>query len=171
MLIGCSCYICWRDVDLERNGGIGLGIVFLRRGFPFLLMVHCLVSLVIILDWDKGTRYRHYCLWLVSYLSKKKLFVVVMESLSRMLTATLDRGLLSSFSVGSRNNEELLVSHLLFVDDTLIFVRDVMNNSDIWDAFSYVLKMYRGCRLIWQNQDSYCWWSERCRRFGSHFGL
>lgn len=54
-----------------------------------------------------------------------------MESLSRMLTATLDRGLLSSFSVGSRNNEELLVSHLLFVDDTLIFVRDVMNNSDI----------------------------------------
>jgi hypothetical protein len=56
---------------------------------------------------------------------KKKLFVVVMEALSRMMTATLDRGLLSSFSVGSRNNEELLVSRLLFADDTLIFVRHV----------------------------------------------
>jgi hypothetical protein len=49
------------------------------------------------------------------------LFVVVMEALSRMMTATVDRGLLFGFSVGSRNNEELLVSHLLFADDTLIF--------------------------------------------------
>jgi hypothetical protein len=28
---------------------------------------------------------------------------------------------MSGFSVGLRNNEELLVSHLLFADDTLIF--------------------------------------------------
>jgi len=35
--------------------------------------------------------------------------------------ATVDRMLLSSSSVGSRNNDELLVSHLLFGDDTLIF--------------------------------------------------
>jgi hypothetical protein len=39
------------------------------------------------------------------------LFVVVMEVLSR--TITVDKGLLCSFSVGSRNNKELLVSHLL----------------------------------------------------------
>jgi hypothetical protein len=37
------------------------------------------------------------------------------------MSATMDRGLLSSFSVGSRDNEELIVSHLLFADDTLIF--------------------------------------------------
>jgi hypothetical protein len=49
------------------------------------------------------------------------LFVVVMEALSKMMSATVDRGLLSSFSVGSRNNEEFAVSHLLFADDTLIF--------------------------------------------------
>jgi hypothetical protein len=47
--------------------------------------------------------------------------MVVMEALSKMLTATRDRGLLSRFLVGSRNNEELLVCHLLFADDTLIF--------------------------------------------------
>jgi hypothetical protein len=36
--------------------------------------------------------------------------VVVMEALNRMMLATVDRGLLSGFSVGSRNNEELIVS-------------------------------------------------------------
>jgi hypothetical protein len=44
-----------------------------------------------------------------------------MEALSRKVFATMDMGLLSSFSVGSRNNEELLVFHLLFANDTLIF--------------------------------------------------
>lgn len=34
--------------------------------------------------------------------------------------ATMDKGLLSSFSVGSKNNEKLVVSHLLFADETLI---------------------------------------------------
>jgi len=38
-----------------------------------------------------------------------------------MLYTTLDRGLLSGFSMGSRNHEAMVVSHLLFVDDTLIF--------------------------------------------------
>jgi hypothetical protein len=36
------------------------------------------------------------------------LFVVIMKVLSRMMTAIVDRGLLSGFSVGSKNNEELL---------------------------------------------------------------
>lgn len=49
------------------------------------------------------------------------LFVVVMEALSRMLTAALDQGNLSGFSVGSRDSETLVVNHLLFADDTLIF--------------------------------------------------
>jgi hypothetical protein len=49
------------------------------------------------------------------------LFVVVMESLSRMLNATMLQGLLTGFSVGTRNNEELVVNHLLFANDTLIF--------------------------------------------------
>jgi hypothetical protein len=46
---------------------------------------------------------------------------MIMEAMSWMMTATMDRGLLTSFSVRSRNNEELVVSLLLFVDDTLIF--------------------------------------------------
>jgi hypothetical protein len=49
------------------------------------------------------------------------LFVVVMEALSRMLTAALDQGNLTGFSVGARDSEALVVNHLLFADDTLIF--------------------------------------------------
>jgi len=49
------------------------------------------------------------------------LFVVVIKALSRMLSATVDKGLLSGFLMGLRNNEELIVSHLVFVDNTLIF--------------------------------------------------
>lgn len=49
------------------------------------------------------------------------LFVIVMEALSRMMFATMDRGLLSGFLVGLKNFDEILVSHFLFVNDTLIF--------------------------------------------------
>jgi hypothetical protein len=49
------------------------------------------------------------------------LFVVVMEALSRMLSAALDQGNLTGFSVGSRESEALVVNHLMFADDTLIF--------------------------------------------------
>jgi hypothetical protein len=44
-----------------------------------------------------------------------------MEALSTMMSSTVERGLLSGFSVGSRNHEAMFVSHLLFADDTLIF--------------------------------------------------
>jgi hypothetical protein len=49
------------------------------------------------------------------------LFVVVMEAWSRMLTATLDQGNLTEFSVGAKESEALVVNHLLFADDTMIF--------------------------------------------------
>jgi len=49
------------------------------------------------------------------------LFVVVMEALSRILADALDQGDLTGFLVGSRDSEALVVNHLLFVDDTLIF--------------------------------------------------
>jgi hypothetical protein len=38
-----------------------------------------------------------------------------------MLNASMPQGLLSGFIVGIRDNEALVVSHLLFADDTLIF--------------------------------------------------
>jgi hypothetical protein len=49
------------------------------------------------------------------------LFVLVMEAFSRMLGAFTSRGLISAFSVGSSEQDRVIVSHLLFVDDTLVF--------------------------------------------------
>jgi hypothetical protein len=48
-------------------------------------------------------------------------FVIAMEALSRMMAVTESRGLVDGFFVGSRNNAGMVVSYLLFADDTLIF--------------------------------------------------
>jgi hypothetical protein len=65
-------------------------------------MVHYLDSLVALMD----LRQRD--------LLSQVLFVMVTETLSRIMIATVDRGLLFGFSVGLRNNKELLASRLLF---------------------------------------------------------
>jgi hypothetical protein len=49
------------------------------------------------------------------------LFVLVMEAFSKMIGAITSRGLISGFSVGSNELNRVVVSHLLFADDTLVF--------------------------------------------------
>ena len=49
------------------------------------------------------------------------LFDTVMEALSRMLDVAAFTGQFSGFSVGSTAGSSVMVSHLLFADDTLIF--------------------------------------------------
>jgi hypothetical protein len=49
------------------------------------------------------------------------LFVMVLEAFSKMLGAVTSRGLISGFSVGSNEQNWVVVSHLLFADDTLVF--------------------------------------------------
>ena len=49
------------------------------------------------------------------------LFVLVMEAISKMLDKAVHEGRLSSFNVGVFAGRSLMVSHLLFADDTLIF--------------------------------------------------
>lgn len=50
-----------------------------------------------------------------------------MEALSRMLSTTVNKRLLPGFSVESRNKDGLILSHLLFTDDTLIFCKANLN--------------------------------------------
>ena len=49
------------------------------------------------------------------------LFDIVMEALSRMLDVAASAGQFSGFSMGSTAGSSVMVSHLLFADDTLIF--------------------------------------------------
>jgi hypothetical protein len=51
------------------------------------------------------------------------LLVLVMEAFSKMISDIYSRGLISAFSVGTRENGRVDVSHLLFADDTLVFCR------------------------------------------------
>ena len=50
------------------------------------------------------------------------LFDIVMEALSRMLDVAASTGKFSGFSVGSTAGPSVMVSHLLFANDTLIFL-------------------------------------------------
>jgi hypothetical protein len=49
------------------------------------------------------------------------LFVIVMEALNRLLDRAVREDLFSGFSVGTSAGNSLMLSHLLFANDTLIF--------------------------------------------------
>jgi hypothetical protein len=75
-----------------------------------------------------------------------------MEALSRMVSATVDRRLLSGFLVfGSRNSTELLLSHVLLTDDTLSFCEVDTNNLYHLHCLFLCLKLYQGLKIIWPN--------------------
>ena len=49
------------------------------------------------------------------------LFVLIIEALSYLMVHATNGGYISSFLVGTVEGNSLMVSHLLFADDTLIF--------------------------------------------------
>ena len=49
------------------------------------------------------------------------LFVIVMEVFSCLLRRAISGGYLSGWRVRDRNGEGILISHLLFANDTLVF--------------------------------------------------
>ena len=50
-----------------------------------------------------------------------------MEAFSQLLKRAMDGGFISTCNVGGFGREGVKVSHLLFVDDTLVFVKDDQN--------------------------------------------
>jgi hypothetical protein len=48
-------------------------------------------------------------------------FLLVMEVLSRLLKKTVKGGFISGLKIGAAENTGLVISHLLFADDTLLF--------------------------------------------------
>ena len=74
------------------------------------------------------------------------LFDIVMEALSRMLDVVVSAGQFSDFSVGSTTGSSVMVSHLLFADDTLIFCdaepSQITNLRTILTRFEEVLRLH-----------------------------
>ena len=56
------------------------------------------------------------------------LFVLIMEAIGRMLNKVVHEGCLSGFQVGDSAGRSLVISHLLFADDTPIFVMLMLIN-------------------------------------------
>jgi hypothetical protein len=70
------------------------------------------------------------------------LFVIVMEALSRMLSATFNGGFLSCFSVGFRHFDLVNILYLLFADDTFcFFVRLSLTTFVICVLYFYASKL------------------------------
>ena len=66
------------------------------------------------------------------------LFVIVMETLSSLMDRVITGGYISGFSVGPMEGNALMVSHLLFADDTLIFCNaDQCQLEYLWYAFTW----------------------------------
>ena len=49
------------------------------------------------------------------------LFVITTEALSRLIARAVEGGFLFGFKIGGRGGEGLVISHLLYVDDSLLF--------------------------------------------------
>jgi hypothetical protein len=56
------------------------------------------------------------------------LFVLVMKALSKLLDKVVEGHYLEGFFVANNLNEPLVVSHLMFANDTLIFVAQIVIN-------------------------------------------
>jgi hypothetical protein len=75
------------------------------------------------------------------------LFVLVMEAFSRMISAIYTRGLISGFSVGSREQDRVEVSHLLFADDTLFFCGVDVNQINYMGALLICFEAVSGLKV------------------------
>ena len=49
------------------------------------------------------------------------LFILVMETLSKLVIKAGEEGFLNDFRISNPHSEGLLISHLLFADDTVFF--------------------------------------------------
>ena len=67
------------------------------------------------------------------------LFVLGMDALSHLINKVVQRNFLSGFKFGGRDEEELVLSHLFYVDDTLLFCKA---NSDQMAHLVWILMWF-----------------------------
>ena len=70
------------------------------------------------------------------------LFVIAMKVFSSMLRRAISGGYLSGWRVSGRRGEGLQISHLLFVDDTLVFCEESL---DQMIYLSWLLMLFEAC--------------------------
>ncbi|RVW39225.1 LINE-1 retrotransposable element ORF2 protein [Vitis vinifera] len=78
------------------------------------------------------------------------LFVLGMEVLSNLIRRAVDGGFLSGCRILGRGEEEMIVSHLLFADDTIIFCEA---SKDQLSALSWILTWFEAASGLRINLD------------------
>jgi len=71
------------------------------------------------------------------------LFILVMGTLSRLVTKAGEEGFLSGFHITNPHSEGLMISHLLFADDSLVFCKPDEGNLGYLRASFCCLKLCR----------------------------
>jgi hypothetical protein len=72
---------------------------------------------------------------------------MVMEAFSRMISAIYYRGLISGFSMGTKEFDRVEVSHLLFANDTLVFCGADASQISHMGAFLVCFKAVSGLKV------------------------
>lgn len=75
------------------------------------------------------------------------LFVIVIEALGKMISATVSWGLLFGFSVGTGSDGRIDISHLLCVDDTLILCGTVPDHLRLLRCLFLCFEVVSGLKI------------------------
>ena len=75
------------------------------------------------------------------------LFVIVMEVFSCLLRRAISGGYLSGWRVRGRNGEGILISHLLFANDTFVFYEASQDQMTYLSWFLMWFEAYLGLRI------------------------
>jgi len=75
------------------------------------------------------------------------LFILVMETLSRLVIKAGEEGFLNDFHITNLHSEGLVISHLLFVDDALVFCKPGESNLGYLRCILLLFEVMSGLRV------------------------
>ena len=75
------------------------------------------------------------------------LFVLIMEALSSLISRAVKNGFIRGFKATGRRGEGVSVSHLLFVDDTLLFCEDDRDQLIFWKWVVICFEVVSGLKI------------------------
>jgi len=75
------------------------------------------------------------------------LFILVMETLSRLICKAIEVGFLEGIHINSSRSEDMWVSHLLFANDTLIFCKPEVGQLGYLRCILVLFKAMSGLKI------------------------
>ena len=75
------------------------------------------------------------------------LFILVMEALSKLVLKAVEEGFLDGVHISNSRSEGVLISHLLFADDTLFFCKPNENNFGYLKRILLIFEAMSGLRV------------------------